>query len=439
MGWSDCLEWDLAYDRVRTGPTRWITTHSEAQEVRTRRIVLAEETIVPPRGQTTVTVRMPHNRWHREEEHEEFGVLESETPLPHLPHLYIARTIVPMQTSEFEILVLNARTREERLPRGTCLGKVYEAKPIQLPTTNQINQEETEPNVVEQMMSNLQDELTSEQRDKIRALLEEYRSILSVNDHDIGRTQLVEHTINTGDHQPIRQPLRRQPFQHQEYIDEETERMLEYGIIEPAASPWASNVILVKKKDGSLRFCVDYRQLNSITIKDSYPLPLIDNCLDALAGSSWFSTLDLRSGYYNVPIAEQDRDKSAFVTRSGCYRFTIMPFGLTCAPSVFQRLMDVVLCGLSYKAYLVYLDDIIVYGRTFDEQLERLAEVFDRLRTANLKLKPSKCHVCMRKVEFLGHVVSEGQLAMQSNKVDDIRRWPVPRTIRNVREFMGLA
>jgi len=243
-----------------------------------------------------------------------------------------------MQTSEFEILVLNARTREERLPRGTCLGKVYEAEPIQLPTTNQINQEETEPNVVEQMMSNLQDELTPEQRDKIRKLLDEHRSILSVNDH--------EHTINTGDHQPIRQPLRRQPFQHQEYIDEETERMLEYGIIEPAASPWASNVVLVKKKDGSLRFCVDYRQLNSITIKDSYPLPLIDNCLNALAGSSWFSTLDLRSGYYNVPIAEQNRDKSAFVTRSGCYRFAVMPFGLTCAPSVFQRLMDVVLCGL---------------------------------------------------------------------------------------------
>jgi len=113
-----------------------------------------------------------------------------------------------MQTSEFEILVLNARMREERLPRGTCLGKVYEAEPIQLPTTNQINQEETEPNVVEQMVSNLQDELTPEQRDKIRKLLDEHRSILSVNDHDIGRTHLVEHTINTGDHQPIRQPLR---------------------------------------------------------------------------------------------------------------------------------------------------------------------------------------------------------------------------------------
>lgn len=151
---------------------------------------------------------MPHNRWHREEAHEEFGVLESETPLPHLLCLYIARTIVPMQTAQFEILVLNARTREERLSRGTYLGKVYEAEPIQPPTTNQIHQEEAEPDVVEQMMSNLQDELDTEQREKIRKLLDQHRSILSTNDHDIGRTHLVEHTINTGDHQPIQQPCK---------------------------------------------------------------------------------------------------------------------------------------------------------------------------------------------------------------------------------------
>jgi len=200
--------------------------------------------------------------------------------------------------------------------------------------------------VIVKMVEGLPSELTEEQREKVRALLIQYRTILSTGDHDVWRTPLVEHTIDTGDHRPIRQPLRRQQFQHQEFIDEETNRMLEYRIIEPAASPWASNVVLVKKKDGSLRFCVDYRKLNSITYKDSYPLQLIDNCLNAQGGSSWYSTLDLRSGYYNIPIAESDRDKSAFITRQGCFRFTVMPFGLTCAPSVFQRLMDVVLCGL---------------------------------------------------------------------------------------------
>jgi len=131
--------------------------------------------------------------------------------------------------------------------------------------------------------------------------------------------------------------------------------------MEPAASPWASNVVLVRKKDGTLRFCVDYRQLNRITVQDSYPLPLIDNCLKAVQGSVWFSTLDLRSGYYNIPIAETDKDKTAFVTRSGCYRFTRIPFNLTGAPSIFQRLMDFVLCGLSYVTCLVYIDYIIVF------------------------------------------------------------------------------
>ena len=289
------------------------------------------------------------------------------------------------------------------------------------------------------MVDGLPSELTSEQREKVRELLIQHRAILSIGDHDVGRTHLVEHTIDTGDHRPIRQALRRQPFQHQDYIDLETNRMLEYGIIEPAASPWASNVVLVTKKDGSLRFCVDYRRLNSITYKDSYPLPLIDNCLNALAGSSWYSTLDLRSGYYNIPIAKSDRDKSAFITCQGCFRFTVMPFGLTCAPSVFQRLMDVVLCGLSYQTCLVYLDDIIVFGRTFEEQLERLEEVFKRLRSANLKLKPSKCFLCQHSVEFLGHVVSEKGLTMQSSKIDAINDWTSCRDVSEVRAFMGLS
>ena len=214
------------------------------------------------------------------------------------------------------------------------------------------------------------------------------RTILSTGDHDIGRTHLVEHTIDTGDHKPLRQPLRRQSFQHQEYIDEETKSMLKYGIIEPVASPWASNVVLVKKKDGSLRFCVDYTE-------DSTPSHTrIVTCCHWLTTAwthwpvrrgtaRWTSARDV---IIIIPIAESDRDKSAFISRQGCFRFTIMPFGLTCAPSVFQHLMDVVLCGLSMsnQACLVYLDDVIVFGRTFDEQLAVLGEVFNRLQTVQM-------------------------------------------------------
>jgi len=163
-------------------------------------------------------------------------------------------------------------------------------------------------------MSSLPKELTKEQQGAVKELLDEHSSIFSQGEYDIGRTPYVEYCIDTGAHRPIRQALRRHPFKYLDVIDEEVEQIKAHGIIEPAAILWASNVVLVRKKDNSLRFCIDYWQLNPVTIRDSYPLPLIDNCLNVLQGSSWFRTLDLRAGYYNISIAESDRDKTAFVT-----------------------------------------------------------------------------------------------------------------------------
>lgn len=288
-------------------------------------------------------------------------------------------------------------------------------------------------------MESLPDELSADQRKAARRLFEDYEDVFSRNEYDIGRTPLVECQIDTGNNRPIRQPLRRQPHKHMEAIDEHVNEMLRHGVIEPAASPWASNVVLVSKKDGSLRFCVDYRAVNAVTYKDAYPLPLIDNCINAMSGSSWFSTLDLRAGYHNIPVAEKDRDKTAFVTRRGCWRYTVMPFGLTTSPSVFQRLMDMVLHGLSYDICLVYLDDIIIFGTSFDEQLHRLESVLQRLRWAKLKLKPSKCRLLQRKVEFLGHVISEAGVEMQSSKIDAVLQWPRPRNTHELRSYMEIG
>ena len=176
-------------------------------------------------------------------------------------------------------------------------------------------------------------------------------------------------------------------------IDEQVNEMLQNDLVEPAARPWASNVVLVRKKDGSMRLCTDYRALNAATYKDSYPLPHIDTCLGSMDGAVWFSTLDLRSGYHNIPIKEADRDKTAFITRRWCFRYKVMTFGLTCAPSMFQRLMDLILCGLTYESCLVYLDDIIVFARDFQIHQERLQEVFQRLRRASLKLRHAKCYL----------------------------------------------
>jgi len=174
----------------------------------------------------------------------------------------------------------------------------------------------------------------------------------------MGRTSLVEHHIDTGDNRPIRQGLRRHPIAHLDEIDRQVEELCVEILLnlQPAASPWVSNVVLVRKKDGTSRLCVDCRALNAATYTDTYPLPHIDTCLGSMDGAEWFSTLDLRSGYHNIPIRECDRDKTAFITRRGCFRYEVLPFGCTTAPSNFQRLMDLVLCGLTYTytCILVY-------------------------------------------------------------------------------------
>ena len=155
--------------------------------------------------------------------------------------------------------------------------------------------------------------------------------------------------------------------------DNHVQQMLKDGIIEPSSSAWVSPIVLVRKKDGSTRFCVDYRKLNDVTIKDSYPLPLADSCFDALSGSQWFSTLDLSSGYWQVAMAPEDREKTAFATGSGgLYQFTVMSFGLANAPATFERLMERVLAGLPWEVCLAYLDDIIIHAKSFDEELRRL-------------------------------------------------------------------
>jgi len=156
-------------------------------------------------------------------------------------------------------------------------------------------------------------------------------------------------------------------------------------------------------------------------------------------GAVWFSTLDLRSGYHNIPIRVADRDKTAFITRRGCFRYRVMPFGLTCAPSVFQRLMDLVLCGLTYETCLVYLDDIIVFSCDFDSHLARLREVFARLRAANLKVHIKKCSLFQKRVNFLGHVLTETRIEVQREKVEAVRSWPTPRNLTEVRSFVGLC
>ena len=188
----------------------------------------------------------------------------------------------------------------------------------------------------------------------------------------------------------------------------QVQQKLASGVIRSSNSPWASPVVMAKKKDVSLRFCVDFRQFNAATVKDAHPLPRIDDLLDALHGARWFSTLDLKSGYWQVPIMERDKEKTAFRTSRGqLYEFNQVPFGLCNAPATFSRLMDRVLSGLHWETCLFYLDDIIVFSSTWEEHLARLRQVFERLRHANFKLGAEKCTFTAKEVTYLGHRVTE--------------------------------
>ena len=281
--------------------------------------------------------------------------------------------------------------------------------------------------------------LSESQKQQLYSLLLGYSDVFAANNSNLGRASLLQHTIHTGDSPPIRQHTRRIPHYQRDEVKKLIQEMLTKNIIQPSTSPWASPVVIVRKKDGSARFCVDYRKLNNITRKDAFPLPRIDETLDTLSGAQWFSTLDLVSGYWQVEVAENDRAKTAFTTHEGLFEFRVMPFGLCNAPATFQRLMSLVLAGVEWSQCLVYLDDIIVLGRNFDEHLKNLGIVLQKLKDANLQLKPAKCALCKTEVTYLGHKISREGVATDQAKVDKVENWPQPKTSQELQRFLGLA
>ena len=273
--------------------------------------------------------------------------------------------------------------------------------------------------------------------------LADHHNVFSLEEGERGETDLVRMAIDTYDASPRKQAPRRMPYTVRQEVAKQLKAMQQSGVIQPSCSPWSSPVVMVRKKDGSHRFCVDYRGLNSVTKADTFPLPRIDDLLDQLGKAKYFSTLDLASGFWQIRMEPSSQEKTAFATPHGLYEFRVMPFGLTNAPAVFQRLIQQVLSGLNPEDgndfVTAYIDDILIFSPTLHEHLEHLRKVIERLQDVNLKLKPTKCKFVRGGVDYLGHVITATGLKTNPRLTDAVQEFPRPGNVHDVRRFLGMS
>ncbi|UYV85062.1 K02A2.6-like, partial [Cordylochernes scorpioides] len=351
-------------------------------------------------------------------------------------------SVISLTNNRGKLWVVNWSPYPKLIPQGMHVADSAVIEDSQLCTLADCNQVETEAEHSEDPKISeffIDDSLDESQKEKLRNLLKNYTDIFEFSKRKQFKDVNVKHRINTGDHLPTKQrPYRVAPRERQ-IIQDEVNKMENFDIIQPSESPWASPVVLIRKKDGSWRFCVDYRRLNKITKKDVYLLPRIDDTLDCLRGARFYSSMDLQSGYWQIDVEESDREKTAFITPDELYEFKVMPFGFCNAPATFERMIDNLLKGLKWTICLCYLDDIIVFSDGFEEHLRRLQLVLNCLKKAGLCLNSKKCKFGAKTITVLGHEVSENGIRPDQEKIRAVRDFATPRSLKEVRSFLGLS
>lgn len=263
---------------------------------------------------------------------------------------------------------------------------------------------------------------------------------LPKSSHLTGRTSLVEHTIKLKVDTPIKQRYYYRNPAMQVILNEEIDTMLADDVIEPSDSPWSSPVVLIKKPSGKYRVCIDFRKVNSLSEKDAYPLPQINHILEKLRDAHFISTIDLKNGYWQVPLAKESRPITAFtIPGRGLFQFKVMPFGLHSAPATFQRLLDIIIGPEFEPRAFAYLDDLVLVSKTFSEHMLLLKQVFKRLQDAGLQINPEKCQFCRTELKYLGHVINAQGVQTDPDKVKAIEKLSAPKTVKQVRSFLGVA
>lgn len=371
-------------------------------------------------------------------------------------NVMIARTLVNVKQGRVPVRVMNLNPYEVKIRRTTRLGTLTQIsgivqEPSELSMMFDVDNDTVEIGVNNHQVDDIQEVsnlesvdlnssiLTESERERVHRMVKKHSKVFSTSDMDLGHATTVQHMIPTGDAPPIRQRHRRIPPHMFQEVKQHLDDLLQQGVIKESHSPWAAPIVLVRKKNGSLRLCVDYRKLNAVTHKDAHPLPRIEESLDSLGKAKYFSTLDLASGYWQIGMSPDDQEKTSFTTPMGLFEWTRMPFGLTNAPATFQRYMQSCLGDLNYETLLIYIDDVIIFSEDFDTHLQRLESVFDRLDEHGLKLRPSKCHLFKEEVNYLGHVVSDKGVSTDPEKCKVIKEWEVPTNVKELRSFLGLA
>ncbi|CAF4472894.1 unnamed protein product [Rotaria socialis] len=482
-------------------PEQQIMIRSKGKEVSTPFITppilnypatLINHITIPPFSEQMVEAKVP--------QHNMIDVLFEPNPRLKNKALFIASTLIHIEDKRIKIGIINATDRQQTLSKGTKLGittQIAASIGVTMPLNNvqeripkgkayiKLIPKGKETNITSRLESRNMQTITSHEEQhqcreckqyfdtgnelfkhlRIKCYSEEIREqINKLTEHiydDKQREQMsrilwkygklfdisepskiditLKNAIDTGTHRPIHTPPYRKSKKDQETLRKETDKLMGNGIIEHSTSPWSSPVVLVKKKDGTTRFCVDYRRLNQITTKDAFPLPRIDDIYDQLTTATYFTKFDFKAGYFQVPLDKSDRPKTAFSTRDGHFQFKVLPQGLTNGPPTFQRIVNQILGPNRWKHVLAYIDDIIIYSKNFYEHIQHIEEVCSLLQEANFKLNVNKCEVARSEILFLGHLIKEGTIKPDPNNIRGLTETKEPTTAEEAFRFVKAA
>lgn len=358
--------------------------------------------------------------------------------------LFVSSCLLTLPTtrhhSRLPVVLKNETEHDITIPPRTVLAEVNAIQSVMQkePTT-------TESNCADKPdSSNLNYDfgdspISTEWRERVTSKLNSMPEVFSHHDLDFGHTDKVKHHIKLSDETPFKHRARPIHPQDLEAVRKHLQELLDSGVIRESESPFSSPIVVVKKKNGDVRLCIDYRKLNLQTIKDAYALPQLEDTFSALTGSKWFTVLDLKSGFYQIEMEEADKQKTAFVCPLGFWEFCRMPQGITNAPSTFQRLMERCMGDINLREVVVFIDDLIVFSETLEEHESRLLRVLSRLKEYGLKLSPEKCRFFQTSVRYLGHIVSQDGVETDPEKIKALSTWPIPRTLKELRSFLGFS